>query len=55
MHLHSSPKESFRKNMDYYSYSSKAPGMIERLGNEKPTTLARMHGSVWKGDGAQLL
>jgi hypothetical protein len=48
------PSELFRKNMDYYSYSNKAPIMIERLANENPTTLACMHGSVWKGDGARL-
>jgi hypothetical protein len=29
--------------------------MIERLANENPATLACMHGSVWKGDGARLL
>jgi len=49
------PSEMFRKNMDYYSYSRNAPAMIDRLVNEKPTTLACMHGSVWKGDGAGLL
>jgi flavorubredoxin len=49
------PSESFRKNMDYYSHSKKAPVMIEWLANENPSTLACMHGSVWKGDGARLL
>jgi hypothetical protein len=29
--------------------------MLERLAAEKPTTLACMHGSAWRGDGAQLL
>jgi hypothetical protein len=29
--------------------------MLERLAAEKPTTLACMHGSAWRGDGAHLL
>ena len=49
------PSELSRKNMDYYSHSIKEPALIERLANENPTTLACMHGSVWKGDGARLL
>jgi len=28
---------------------------LERLAMTEPTTLACMHGSVWKGDGATLL
>lgn len=49
------PSEHFRQQMDYYSHSKHAPGMIERLALENPTTLACMHGSVWKGNGAELL
>jgi hypothetical protein len=29
--------------------------MLERLAATAPTTLACMHGSTWKGDGAKLL
>jgi hypothetical protein len=29
--------------------------MLERLAAQGPTTLARMHGSAWQGDGAALL
>jgi hypothetical protein len=29
--------------------------MIERLAETNPTTLACMHGSAWRGDGARLL
>lgn len=29
--------------------------MLERLAAEKPATLACMHGSAWRGDGATLL
>jgi len=49
------PSEAFRHKMDYFSHSKKARKMIERLASTRPTTLACMHGSVWRGDGAQLL
>ncbi len=49
------PSEAFRKQMDYFSHTKNARGMIERLAATKPATLACMHGSVWRGDGAQLL
>ncbi|SFC12936.1 hypothetical protein SAMN05216344_109157 [Polaromonas sp. OV174] len=49
------PSEAFRLTMDYYSHTSKARPMIERLAAAQPTTLACMHGSAWHGDGAKLL
>jgi hypothetical protein len=49
------PSEAFRQNMDYYSYTKNARGMLERLAATEPTTLACMHGSTWTGDGAKLL
>jgi len=49
------PSEAFRHKMDYFSHSKNARGLIERLASTNPTTLACMHGSVWRGDGAQLL
>lgn len=47
--------ESFRKKMDYYSHTKNAHTMLERLASTNPTTLACMHGSAWRGDGAGLL
>ena len=47
--------ETFRQRMDYFSHSKNARGMIERLAKTNPSTLACMHGSAWKGDGASLL
>ena len=47
--------EAFRQKMDYFSHSTKAPELLERLAQTEPTTLACMHGSVWKGDGDALL
>ena len=49
------PSEAFRKSMDYFSHSTKATGLLEKLAKEEPNTLACMHGSAWKGDGASLL
>ena len=49
------PSEAFRRKMDYFSHSTKAEKMLERLASTSPTTLACMHGSAWRGDGAGLL
>jgi len=49
------PSEAFRHAMDYFSHTKHARGMLERLAATRPTTLACMHGSAWRGDGARLL
>jgi flavorubredoxin len=49
------PSEAFRKPMDYYSHSPHTGAMLERLAGLEPETLACMHGSAWRGDGAALL
>lgn len=49
------PSEVFRAPMDYYAHSPDTAAALERLAAEKPTTLACMHGSAWRGDGASLL
>lgn len=49
------PSEAFRHQMDYFSHTKNARAMLERLAATNPTTLACMHGSAWRGDGAQLL
>jgi flavorubredoxin len=49
------PSEAFRARMDYFSHTKNARTMIERLAAAKPTTMACMHGSAWRGDGAALL
>lgn len=49
------PSEAFRHKMDYFSHTKNARVMIERLAATKPGTLACMHGSAWRGDGAELL
>jgi len=49
------PSEAFRGAMDYYSHCPNTSEMLERLASESPTTLACMHGSAWRGNGAALL
>lgn len=49
------PSEAFRAPMDYFAHTPDTHAMLERLAREQPTTLACMHGSAWRGDGAALL
>src|SRR5689334_13168247 len=49
------PSEAFRQPMDYYAHAPQTGEILERLAGERPTTLACMHGSAWRGDGARLL
>lgn len=49
------PSESFRSPMDYYAHAPQTSAILERLARERPTTLAVMHGTAWRGDGARLL
>lgn len=49
------PSEAFRGELDYFSHSKNSRALIERLASAQPTTLACMHGSAWRGDGAKLL
>ncbi len=49
------PSEAFRHAMDYFSHTKNARVMLEKLASTNPSTLACMHGSAWRGDGAKLL
>ncbi len=49
------PSEAFRRELDYFSHTKHARAMLERLAAASPGTLACMHGSAWRGDGASLL
>ncbi len=49
------PSEAFRSPMDYYAHAPQTTAILERLAAEAPTTLACMHGSAYRGDGAGLL
>jgi len=49
------PSEAFRHAMDYFSHTTDARALLEKLASTRPTTLACMHGSAWRGDGAKLL
>lgn len=49
------PSEMMRKAMDYYAHSRDTRATLEKMASLNPTTLACMHGSAYKGDGAKLL
>lgn len=47
--------EAFRHGMDYFSHTKNTRVLLEKLAATEPATLACMHGSAWRGDGAKLL
>ncbi len=49
------PSEAFRQAMDYYAHAPQTGALLHKLAASNPTTLACMHGSAWRGDGARLL
>jgi flavorubredoxin len=49
------PSEAFRAPLDYFAHAPQTRATLERLADLRPTTLACMHGSAWRGDGAALL
>jgi flavorubredoxin len=49
------PSETLRQALEYYAHARNTRGMLERLAQTEPLTLACMHGSAWRGNGAALL
>ena len=49
------PSDAMRGGMDYFAHAPATRAMLARLAAERPTTLACMHGSAWRGDGGALL
>jgi len=49
------PSEAFRAPLDYFAHAPQTVDTLNRLAGLQPTTLACMHGSAWRGDGAALL
>jgi flavorubredoxin len=49
------PSEAFRQPLDYYAHARDSRALFERLASTRPRTLACMHGSAWRGDGAALI
>jgi flavorubredoxin len=49
------PSEAFRGPLDYFAHAPDTRAQLERLAALGPRTLACMHGSAWRGDGAGLL
>ena len=49
------PSEQMRAAMDYLAHAAQTDALLEKLAATEPTTLACMHGSSWRGNGATLL
>jgi flavorubredoxin len=49
------PSEAFRAPLDYFAHAANTRAQLERLAQLQPATLACMHGSTWRGEGAALL
>ena len=49
------PSETMRRAMDYFAHGPSTRPVLEKLARTEPVTLACMHGSAWRGDGAGLL
>ena len=49
------PSEAFRQPMDYFAHSPRTAALLARLADQRPATLACMHGPSYRGEGAQLL
>jgi flavorubredoxin len=49
------PSEAMRQQIDYFSHSKNTRALLEKLASMNPKTMACMHGSAWRGDGAGLL
>jgi hypothetical protein len=41
--------------MDYHSHTKNTRALLDKLAAARPTTLACMHGSAWRGEGSKLL
>lgn len=50
-----SASEMMRQPMDYFAHARGTGAILERLAALRPKTLACMHGSAYRGDGASLL
>lgn len=49
------PSEAFRRPMDYFAHAPQTKQTLAKLADARPTTLACMHGSAWRGAGDRLL
>jgi flavorubredoxin len=49
------PSERFRLQLDYYAHTPNGGAILAKLAATRPSLLARMHGSAWRGDAAAML
>jgi hypothetical protein len=49
------PSEAMRHALEYYAHGPGTAAILEKLAATNPTTLAVMHGSAFRGDGAKVI
>lgn len=49
------PSEGLRQHLEYYAHAKNTGALLEKAAALKPQTIACMHGSSWRGDGAALI
>jgi flavorubredoxin len=49
------PSEALRRHLEYFAHAPNTAAMLGKAAALKPATLACMHGSSWRGDGAALI
>ncbi len=49
------PSEAFRQALDYFAHGRDSAALFAKLAATRPRTLACMHGSAWRGDGAAMI
>jgi flavorubredoxin len=49
------PSEAMRHALEYFAHGPNTAAILEKLAKTEPTTLAVMHGSAYRGDGAKVI
>ncbi|HJU28967.1 MAG TPA: hypothetical protein VJ718_07345 [Candidatus Binataceae bacterium] len=49
------PSEELRRHLEYFAHAPNTAALLAKAAALKPATLACMHGSSWRGDGAALI
>jgi flavorubredoxin len=49
------PSEELRRHLEYFAHAPNTAAILGKAAALKPATLACMHGSSWRGDGAALI
>jgi flavorubredoxin len=49
------PSEALRSHLEYFAHAPNTTELLEKAARLEPATLACMHGSSWRGDGAAMI